>query len=438
MEQKTSDDNLLKETEKNESHFENPKRMKLTSAWNKITTSKSNLFSELEQFKFLLESEETRLLQERKTIEEEKSYWEMEKEEMTRRFSSVLTEKRIQLDVGGHFFSTTLQTLTKVRNTMLASMFSGRFELKTAEDGRYFIDRDGTHFRYILNYLRDLELELPSDIQIRKELLREAQYYNIEGLIQLLMQQDSPPASSSFTTPSPSSFSSHTVGNKASSNITQFFSQSNSGPISSLSSSTLSVTPNTNSLSSSVASCSPSLLFNLSSSSNLSLSSSSTSISIPWKWEPMHLGESVYHLIDDHIVCKNKMNGTICALRAQPGFPVNSSQVIRWKIEIENYEGDDLDLGVCNELCNGNKEWLRADLNALGLCQANTRRSRFSQLHLYPNCSFSFAYEPTFRILEVISNKGERASWNIPDNWNIIYPALAIRKIGCRVTITSQ
>jgi hypothetical protein len=34
-------------------------------------------------------------------------------------------------------------------------MFSGRHQLKTESDGSHFIDRDGTHFRYILNYLRD-------------------------------------------------------------------------------------------------------------------------------------------------------------------------------------------------------------------------------------------------------------------------------------------
>ena len=38
---------------------------------------------------------------------------------------------------------------------MLAVMFSGRHQLKRESDGSYFIDRDGTHFRYILNYLRD-------------------------------------------------------------------------------------------------------------------------------------------------------------------------------------------------------------------------------------------------------------------------------------------
>jgi hypothetical protein len=33
-------------------------------------------------------------------------------------------------------------------------MFSGRHELKKNEAGAHFIDRDGTHFNQILNFLR--------------------------------------------------------------------------------------------------------------------------------------------------------------------------------------------------------------------------------------------------------------------------------------------
>ena len=46
---------------------------------------------------------------------------------------------------------------------MLAAMFSGRHNANKGGDGRYFIDRDGTHFRYILNYLRDGNTYIPVD-----------------------------------------------------------------------------------------------------------------------------------------------------------------------------------------------------------------------------------------------------------------------------------
>ncbi|KAL9951571.1 hypothetical protein ACROYT_G044255 [Oculina patagonica] len=69
---------------------------------------------------------------------------------------------------------------------MLHAMFSVRFDTKPSEDGSYFIDRDGTHFRYILNYLRTGQLIVPKDEIIREELLAEAEFYQVEGIIEAL------------------------------------------------------------------------------------------------------------------------------------------------------------------------------------------------------------------------------------------------------------
>ena len=71
-----------------------------------------------------------------------------------------------------------------IPGSMLHAMFSGRFDTKPSEDGSYFIDRDGTHFRYILNYLRTGELIVPEEDKIvRRELLAEAKFYQVEGII---------------------------------------------------------------------------------------------------------------------------------------------------------------------------------------------------------------------------------------------------------------
>ena len=69
---------------------------------------------------------------------------------------------------------------------MFHGMFSGRFDTKPAEDGTYFIDRDGTHFRYILNYLRTGNLVVPEDKIVRRELLTEAEFYQVQGIIEEL------------------------------------------------------------------------------------------------------------------------------------------------------------------------------------------------------------------------------------------------------------
>ena len=80
-------------------------------------------------------------------------------------------------------FTTSMETMKKDPGSMLHAMFSGRFDSKPAEDGSYFSDRDGTHFRYILNYLRTGQLVVPEDKIVRKELLTEAEFYQVQGII---------------------------------------------------------------------------------------------------------------------------------------------------------------------------------------------------------------------------------------------------------------
>jgi hypothetical protein len=67
-------------------------------------------------------------------------------EEETKKITFTLELKKVKLNVGGKPFTTSLSTLTSTPS-MLATMFSGKFELKPDEDGEFFIDRDGTYFR---------------------------------------------------------------------------------------------------------------------------------------------------------------------------------------------------------------------------------------------------------------------------------------------------
>ncbi|CAH3129813.1 unnamed protein product [Pocillopora meandrina] len=104
-------------------------------------------------------------------------------DEVAKKLEHVHFSSMLKLNVGGHFFSTSLATMTKDPGSMLHAMFSGRFDTKPGEDGSYFIDRDGTHFRHILNYLRTGKLVLPNDKVVRKELLSEAEFYQIDGIL---------------------------------------------------------------------------------------------------------------------------------------------------------------------------------------------------------------------------------------------------------------
>ena len=87
----------------------------------------------------------------------------------------------IELNVGGTIHTTTLSTLNRVPGSFFEAMFSGRHRVpncartdvrvySAAPDTSrssplsYFIDRDGKHFRHILNYLRcGTVVSLPRD-----------------------------------------------------------------------------------------------------------------------------------------------------------------------------------------------------------------------------------------------------------------------------------
>ena len=114
-------------------------------------------------------------------------------ESVAKKLEHVHFASTIKLNVGGQHFTTSLQTLTKDTGSMLHAMFSGRFDTKPGEDGSYFIDRDGTHFRYILNYLRTGRLLLPKDELIREELLEEAEFYQIHGILEELRHPPNQP-----------------------------------------------------------------------------------------------------------------------------------------------------------------------------------------------------------------------------------------------------
>jgi hypothetical protein len=62
-------------------------------------------------------------------------------------------------------------------------MFSGRFPLTPNAEGAYFIDRDGRHFHYVLNFLRDPveRYKLNSDLTEgqREELMVELEYFGL-------------------------------------------------------------------------------------------------------------------------------------------------------------------------------------------------------------------------------------------------------------------
>jgi len=149
------------------------------------------IFAELEstskRYNDLITKGLEKVQQERKNLEKEKSLFELNKKKL----ENVQLGTTIVLDIGGDKFKTNLSNLMKAgTDSVFAHMFSGNWKLQAAEDESFFIDRDGTHFRYILNFLRTGELVIPDDPDLIRELRIEVDFYNITVLIDALTPKE--------------------------------------------------------------------------------------------------------------------------------------------------------------------------------------------------------------------------------------------------------
>eukprot|EP00618_Florenciella_parvula_P019420 CAMPEP_0119493326 /NCGR_PEP_ID=MMETSP1344-20130328/17607_1 /TAXON_ID=236787 /ORGANISM="Florenciella parvula, Strain CCMP2471" /LENGTH=208 /DNA_ID=CAMNT_0007528741 /DNA_START=58 /DNA_END=684 /DNA_ORIENTATION=- len=98
-------------------------------------------------------------------------------------------ERKIHLNVGGTRYITTDSTLLQCPESMLAAMFSGRFPVPTDAEGAVFIDRDGSRFRHVLNWLRSGTVPSFDSVWRYEEVLEEASYYALQDLETLILEK---------------------------------------------------------------------------------------------------------------------------------------------------------------------------------------------------------------------------------------------------------
>ena len=89
--------------------------------------------------------------------------------------------KRVSLNVGGVWYDTTRETLLS-RN----SQFFER-ALCDEETDSLFIDRDGLIFAYILNFMRNGMLIFPDEDYLKRLLICEAKFFELEMLLETMV-----------------------------------------------------------------------------------------------------------------------------------------------------------------------------------------------------------------------------------------------------------
>uniref|UniRef100_A0A0D6QVU9 BTB domain-containing protein n=1 Tax=Araucaria cunninghamii TaxID=56994 RepID=A0A0D6QVU9_ARACU len=102
-------------------------------------------------------------------------------------FSETALGEFVVLRVGGQVFEATKQTLCADPESMLAAWvlrYRKGEENKEQEKSVMRIDRDGTRFRHVLNYLRNGTVCL-EDVPSLREVAEEAEYFCLAGLQEL-------------------------------------------------------------------------------------------------------------------------------------------------------------------------------------------------------------------------------------------------------------
>ncbi|KAI1692023.1 BTB/POZ domain-containing protein [Ditylenchus destructor] len=97
--------------------------------------------------------------------------------------NSAANSNWVRFNVGGKTFRTTKDTLSRHPESFLARLVSGDLQSEKDKSGAYLIDRNPEHFENILTYLRSGILNLDDNQKTSKDLLCEADFYNIEPLV---------------------------------------------------------------------------------------------------------------------------------------------------------------------------------------------------------------------------------------------------------------
>ncbi|XP_036396771.1 putative potassium channel regulatory protein [Megalops cyprinoides] len=99
----------------------------------------------------------------------------------------------ITINVGGQKFTTTMSSLRRLPESRLARMLDGSDPEFIVTSGQVFVDRDGSLFKYILDYIRNFHVSLPPNFLDFEGLRREAEFYEVQALTEFLARDSCRP-----------------------------------------------------------------------------------------------------------------------------------------------------------------------------------------------------------------------------------------------------
>ena len=147
--------------------------------------SVQNIQCQFQSFNSALQDEVQRIEAKRQEVESQEKALNEERQRMMQIL--VKDDDVISLNIGGKNMAASRSTLCQVEGSLLASMFSGRWEdrLKKDKQGNVFLDFNPDCFKLILNYLRAKKIETPRS-QAKKPKPPEEERSNYWNLVEYL------------------------------------------------------------------------------------------------------------------------------------------------------------------------------------------------------------------------------------------------------------
>lgn len=105
-----------------------------------------------------------------------------------------MSESLVEINVGGCLFTTKIKTLLTEEQSYFTKSLNAStdtFDICKDANGRLFIDRDGSLFKHVLDYLRNRYLVLPENFAEMRRLRSDAEFYELSGMLKLLGDSDS-------------------------------------------------------------------------------------------------------------------------------------------------------------------------------------------------------------------------------------------------------